>query len=53
MLKNSRSKVVCESDECGDSCCHEDCCDDEDDDVKVNMKTALIAETYFNRKRKK
>lgn len=25
----------------------------EDDEVKVNMKTALIADTYFNRKKKK
>lgn len=25
----------------------------EDDDVKINMKTALIADTYFNRKKKR
>ncbi len=54
MLKNSEAKVKCECenhDEC--LCEHDDCCHDEDEDVVINMKTALISETYFNRKRKK
>lgn len=51
MMKNSETKVNC-------GCEHEDCNNGEcetceellEDDVKVDMKTALIADTYFKRK---
>ena len=51
MMKNSETKVNCD-------CEHEDCNNGEcetceeilEDDVKVDMKTALIADTYFKRK---
>lgn len=51
MLKNSLKKVdcECEHEECDNGVC-EECEDMPDDDVKVDMKTALIAETYFKRK---
>ena len=54
MIRNSEAKVKCDCethDEC--LCEHEECCHEEDDEVKINMKTALVADTYFNRKRKK
>ena len=53
MMNNSENKVRVESDSdcgCEHSCCNEDA---EDDEVKINMKTALIADTYFHRKKKK
>ena len=53
MMNNSKNKVKVESDsdcDCRHSCCDEDM---EDDEVKINMKTALIADTYFHRKKKK
>ena len=53
MIKNSEMKVKCEHEEHDGVCFHEDCLNDDDDEVEVNMKTALVAETYFNRKRKK
>lgn len=49
MLLNSSKKVNCEHAECLNEEC-EMCEDDLDDEVKVDMKTALIAETYFKRK---
>lgn len=52
MLKNSED-VVKKEESFDEPCCVEDDCCCEDDDVHVNMKTALIADTYFNRKRKK
>ena len=51
MMKNSEAKFNCD-------CAHEECCasdgehceDFHDEEVKVDMKTALIADTYFKRK---
>lgn len=54
MMNNSEGKVKVESEDgcdCGHQCCDEDC--ESDDEVKINMKTALIADTYFHRKKKK
>ena len=56
MLKNSEKHVQCDCHDDGHFCHNDNCeCEDDDccDDVKVDMKTALISETYFNRKRKK
>lgn len=53
MMINSEEKVRVESDnecDCGHPCCEDEI---ENDDVKINMKTALIADTYFHRKKKK
>lgn len=54
MMANSEGKVRVEKGEecdCGHPCCDND--EIENDDVKINMKTALIADTYFHRKKKK
>ena len=51
MMKNSEDKVNCDCPH--DEHDHSECdgCDDlNEDEVKVDMKTALIAETYFKRK---
>lgn len=50
MMKNSEEKVNCNCNH--DDHNHSECevCEDLHDDVRVDMKTALIAETYFKRK---
>ena len=53
MLLNSEERVVSEHEHSYSCECDEDCECDEENDVKINMKTALIAETYFNRKKRK
>lgn len=52
MLYNSENKVQSEY-EHSNECVHIDDCECEDEEVKINMKTALIADTYFNRKKRK
>ena len=52
MLYNSENKVQSEY-EHSHECVHYEDCECEDEEVKINMKTALIADTYFNRKKRK
>lgn len=53
MLLNSEDRVISEHEHNYDCECEDGCECVEDDDVKINMKTALIADTYFNRKKRK
>lgn len=55
MMKNSENKVQGDGNPIVSSYFGQDVEEDDesDEDVKVNMKTALIADTYFKRKKKK
>ena len=53
MLRNSELKVKCDCENHEDFCNHDDCDHEDVEDVEVTMKAALMADTYFNRKRKK
>lgn len=53
MILNSEDRVASEHEHNYDCECEDGCECVEDEDVKINMKTALIADTYFNRKKRK